>query len=265
MAMRHEPGAPGERTEDGHDPWGRSRRVVAVRPHLWRWIAAAERGPVLEVGPGLRPTAPLHGSYFVDRSPHVLGQLAARGGRISQAAERLPFPDGRFGVVLAFEVLEHVPDDHALLQEIARVLRPGGMFVLSTPIRPSLWSALDEACGHVRRYEPDDLFRKVRASGLVVEGYAAAPAASRILSRARARVLVGNRGAATALVQGVVFPLQAAYQRSFGQVRWVSPQVPVPPDAGDLTVHARLRTEMESPQPDWVRNRFAQPAAERGD
>jgi SAM-dependent methyltransferase len=46
---------------------------------------------------------------------------------------RLPFPDGTFDVVYAGEVIEHVfsPDD--FLDEVARVLRPGGRFVLSTP------------------------------------------------------------------------------------------------------------------------------------
>lgn len=238
------------------DPWSGSRRVVPVRAYLWRWIrAAVENGPVLEIGPGLRPTAPVEGSYFVDRSTHALAQLAARGGLVAPAGRRLPFPNRCFAAVLAFEVLEHVEEDDVLFAEIARVLRPGGLFVLSTPIRMSLWSALDEACGHVRRYEPDELFSKIRVNGFEIEGYASVSGGYPVLSRLRARILTANRRIATAFVQRLVFPVQAAYQRSFGKVRSASPDSPVPVSAGDLTVYARLGRREEAEPHDATRVR----------
>jgi SAM-dependent methyltransferase len=222
------------------DPWVGSRRVVAVRPHLWRWLAASVDGlPVLEVGPGLRPTAAVGTSYFVDRSPHALRQLAARGGKVAQAEAELGFPDGFFGAVLAFEVLEHVEADGALLREIARVLRPGGTLMLSVPIRPSLWTPLDDACGHVRRYEPEELFAKLRAAGIEPGGYAWAAAGPAAVERLRARVLLADRRHTTAIVQNLVFPLQSAFERAFGRVRWDPPDVPVPARAEHLTAWAR--------------------------
>ena len=45
----------------------------------------------------------------------------------------LPFPDASFDVVMSFDVLEHIPDTDGHLQEVARVLRPGGSYVLQTP------------------------------------------------------------------------------------------------------------------------------------
>jgi SAM-dependent methyltransferase len=54
--------------------------------------------------------------------------LDIREGR----CEALPFEDGRFDVVLAFSVLEHVTDLHVSLREIARVLKPGGLLYFDT-------------------------------------------------------------------------------------------------------------------------------------
>lgn len=46
----------------------------------------------------------------------------------------LPFADGSFDVVFASHVLEHIPDDHAAIAEIWRVLRPGGRAILPVPL-----------------------------------------------------------------------------------------------------------------------------------
>ena len=71
-----------ERRATAHDPWVGSNRVVQVRPQYGSWLAAQQvEGPVLEVGPGLRPTAAVPQSFFVDLSPHALTELAARGAR----------------------------------------------------------------------------------------------------------------------------------------------------------------------------------------
>jgi len=51
------------------------------------------------------------------------------------AGEFLPFPTNIFEVVLSHEVLEHVQDDHKAIQEIIRVLKPGGRLVLFVPNR----------------------------------------------------------------------------------------------------------------------------------
>lgn len=88
------------------------------------------------------------------------------------SATNLPFPDKSFDTVVSWEVIEHIPDrkEEIMVQEVGRVLRPGGSFYLSTPHR-SFWSnVLDPAwwlTGH-RHYSKKQLTRYGRGSGFAV-------------------------------------------------------------------------------------------------
>jgi len=66
------------------------------------------------------------------------------------------FRDARFDAVLSFETIEHVANDHQYVDEIARVLRPRGTLVLSTPRAP-FPGAVPESPNHVREYTWDQL------------------------------------------------------------------------------------------------------------
>jgi SAM-dependent methyltransferase len=70
-----------------------------------------------------------------DRAP---GADAVRVG----PRDPLPFATGTFATVSLLDVAEHVPDEHALLAEIARVLAPGGRLLLSVPAK-HVFSILD--------------------------------------------------------------------------------------------------------------------------
>jgi SAM-dependent methyltransferase len=101
---------------------------------------------------------------FARTHPASQGVLLLQGD-----AQRLPFPDASFDVVTMLDVLEHLPDDVCALQEVRRVLRPGGHFVFSVPAYQHLWSAHDTALHHFRRYEYLDLRRLLRAGGFRIE------------------------------------------------------------------------------------------------
>ena len=65
-----------------------------------------------------------------------LAHAGLRRSAVVQArAERLPYASAAFDLVLSHEVLEHVPDDRRAVEEIVRVLRPGGRLVLFVPNR----------------------------------------------------------------------------------------------------------------------------------
>jgi len=84
-------------------------------------------------------------------------------------AQRLPVLSGSVSLLTALDVIEHLVDDKAALTEMHRALRPGGRLVLAVPADPRLWSAHDEAVGHVRRYERQQLRDVVEAAGFTIE------------------------------------------------------------------------------------------------
>jgi SAM-dependent methyltransferase len=83
-------------------------------------------------------------------------------------AATLPFDDRSFGIITTLDVVEHLDDDVVALKELRRVLRPGGVAVISVPAFPWLWTYWDDILGHRRRYTTRTLRRAVEASGLKV-------------------------------------------------------------------------------------------------
>lgn len=71
----------------------------------------------------------------------------------------LPLEDLSVDCVTALDVLEHVEDDRLAIGEFARVLKPGGVAVVTVPAMQSLWSDWDEALHHYRRYYHPDLLK----------------------------------------------------------------------------------------------------------
>jgi SAM-dependent methyltransferase len=71
----------------------------------------------------------------------------------------------RYDVVIASEVMEHHQDDSAFLLQLRERIRDGGWLLLTVPAHMKDWGANDDFCGHVRRYERDELKNKLSAAG----------------------------------------------------------------------------------------------------
>jgi SAM-dependent methyltransferase len=80
----------------------------------------------------------------------------------------LPFEGGTFDLVTAFDVLEHIEDDRGTLRELHRVMRPGGMLMISVPAYRFLWGAQDEISHHKRRYIAPEIRERMREAGFKV-------------------------------------------------------------------------------------------------
>jgi ubiquinone/menaquinone biosynthesis C-methylase UbiE len=71
---------------------------------------------------------------------------------LTPASDAIPLPAASLDCVTALDVLEHVPDDTAVVRDFARLVRPGGIAAITVPASMALWSDWDVALHHYRRY-----------------------------------------------------------------------------------------------------------------
>ncbi|MBQ0923702.1 methyltransferase domain-containing protein [Saccharopolyspora endophytica] len=97
----------------------------------------------------------------------------AKAQTVSGDALALPFADGEFDVVIASEIMEHIPEDEKAMRELVRVVKPGGRVVVTVPRawpERICWALSDEyhqvEGGHVRIYSADELIGKLTDAGL---------------------------------------------------------------------------------------------------
>jgi SAM-dependent methyltransferase len=83
-------------------------------------------------------------------------------------ATRIPFT-AEFDAVGAFDVIEHIADDTAVLQSMAEAIRPGGIMILTVPQHQWLFGPADVSARHERRYARAGLIGQVQRAGLRVE------------------------------------------------------------------------------------------------
>ena len=66
-------------------------------------------------------------------------------------------------------VLEHIEDDEASLAHFFSILPSGGRVVLIVPALSPLYGTIDQALGHHRRYERDEIVHKLQRAGFLIE------------------------------------------------------------------------------------------------
>ncbi len=116
--------------------FGQDRRLDLIRTY-----APLDGRRILDVGCGVgmyvrKMYQFSHDVHGVDIDPDKVAEASRDLPNIQVApAEKLPFPDNHFDVVLSHEVIEHVVDDAQAMREAWRCTRPGGRIVIFAPNR----------------------------------------------------------------------------------------------------------------------------------
>ncbi len=152
--------------EQGGYWWYRARSEllrVALEPYV------GTPGRLLDVGSADGPSV----GWLRGRAPHhVCLDLDPRGlkpGDVCGSALQMPFADGSFDLVAAFDVVEHCEPEEVALRELFRVLAPGGRLLISVPAYQWAWTAHDDWNHHHRRYTRKRAVAAVRAAGFDVD------------------------------------------------------------------------------------------------
>jgi ubiquinone/menaquinone biosynthesis C-methylase UbiE len=145
--------------QDRFDPFRLSRlpRLRVFYEDLFQqYLGETAKERLLDVGCGTGiyfEALAGHGKYInaLDASPDMINVAAAfcQKRKLDHIypetgnAEKLPYADDTFDAVIALDTLHHVPDISAALSEIARVLKPGGAFLVFEPniLNPLMWVA----------------------------------------------------------------------------------------------------------------------------
>jgi glycosyltransferase involved in cell wall biosynthesis len=158
------------------------RRARGFNRWLMRQLKPYIGGRVLEAGSGIGNLT----EFFLDRQrlacldcdPFYVERLRQRYGHLSNLSfhggdlaelEKCPeLKRERLDTIVCINVLEHIEDDAKVLRNFFELLRPGGNALILVPAGPWLYTGVDKALGHFRRYTRRELTDKLKAAGFDV-------------------------------------------------------------------------------------------------
>ena len=213
--------------------WYRARRRILAEL-IRREVHPAADARILEIGCGTgHNLAMLSGFGHVDGLELDDEAAALSEKRLGRVIIRSPLPEldgvsNDYDLIGAFDVIEHIDDDHAALAAIATRLKPGGKFIMTVPAHPWMWTAHDVANHHKRRYSKRSLRALVEGSPLRLDkiGYFNSllfPLA--IVERAASKL----RGKDDGNVSLPPRPLNNLFEAVFASERYLVGRLPLPP------------------------------------
>lgn len=154
---------------EDHYWWFVARRSLALR--LLKAFGRVQNPTILDLGCGTGIIA-LNMQKFarpvcLDMSNLALRRCKERGLPELCIADgtSLPIAEGSVDAMVGLDVFEHIEDDVAAFAEAFRVLKPGGILVMSVPAFKFLWGPHDVALMHFRRYTLGEVQTKLKAAG----------------------------------------------------------------------------------------------------
>jgi SAM-dependent methyltransferase len=213
--------------------WYRARRKI-IADLIRREAHLPPNGQILEIGCGtghnlamLAGFGNVEGLELDDEARAISEARLGRSIMSSPLPELAGVRDRHYDLIGAFDVIEHIDDDHAALASIATKLKPGARFIMTVPAHQWMWSAHDTVNHHKRRYSKNSLKALVQDSPMKLEklGYFNSllfPLA--VAERAASKL----RGKEQADVKLPPAPLNRALETVFGAERYLAGRLPLP-------------------------------------
>ncbi len=129
---------------------------------------------ILDIGCGTGGTTKFLSKWgdvmAIEKNKRAASFARQRGLNVIHAsANKIPFKDAAFDLVTIFDVLYHKGiDEKAVLSEVYRVLKPGGMLIVTDCAMPSLWSRHDQIMDAKYRYTKESLMKFIRDAGFTI-------------------------------------------------------------------------------------------------
>lgn len=214
--------------------WYCARRDV-VAALIRRVVRPPKDAAILEIGCGTGHNFKMLGEFghvdaleLDDEARAISEKRLGRSIMSAPLPELAGVPERHYDMIGAFDVIEHIDDDHAAIASIAKRLKPGGKFVMTVPAHQWMWSAHDTVNHHKRRYSKRGLKALIASSPLKLEaiGYLNSLLFPVAIAERMASKALGKDGGDLALPPA---PLNAALKRTFAAERHLIGRVPLPP------------------------------------
>jgi SAM-dependent methyltransferase len=214
--------------------WYQARRKI-LEDLIRRSIRPPGNAQILEIGCGTGHNLEMLGKFgrvdaveLDDESRAIAEKRLGRAIVSARLPELAGIPDGKYDLIAALDVIEHIDEDAPAIAAIAGKLKPGGKFIMTVPAHPWMWSAHDVVNHHKRRYSKAALKRLIEGSPLKLDkvGYFNSllfPAA--VAERVASKV----RGKDDADVKLPAAPLNSALRAVFAAERHLVGRLPLPP------------------------------------
>lgn len=192
----------------GQDPYAAAKFQIIAR-----YLQKKKEWRILNAGCGSGEL-----SFELARAGHVVAGIDPAAEYIELARRQLPLDlAGRctfaveaieehaasapYDCAIATDVLEHIKDDCAALMKLKKLVRPGGLIIITVPALPALFGYHDEELGHFRRYTRATLKELITSAGLNLDhsryfGFSLLPIAllySKVLRRPYPITMVGKK------------------------------------------------------------------------
>lgn len=156
--------------------WHRARRAILEKVMNYYLSSESKEKSILDVGSGTGANYEFLSRFgnVVGLEPsqkaiefcHERGFMSVMKGSITECPVSLA--QSVYECVTCFDVLEHIEDEDAALECLAKVTKRGGLLFITVPAFSFLWSPFDEFSCHQRRYTVNILKKKIERHGFKV-------------------------------------------------------------------------------------------------